>query len=452
MTYSKHDATLTPATQSATVDRWWAQYLHHLGKHGVKKDSIPWYQLRVEQLLKRHPSVRSRDIAPADIESHLQYLLSRAIPLWQFQQTLDAIRRFGSYTQAPWSEAIHWLHWRKLAFDQSVHQNGERLQDGILPGDTTLRSFVLSLRLQHRSLRTEQTYVRWVIRCCQFHSISTAGQLEERHIAPFLDHLVGDGQVSVSTQRQALNALVTFFRETTGQSTIDVGAYQASAKPRQIPVILGKDEIRSVVNHLSTPELRLASLLMYGAGLRLMEVMRLRIKDIDAALGLILVYEGKGGISRRTPLPSSLMPALKDQMARVQVLHTDDLARGYGIASLPRGLSTKLGNAARDLAWQYLFPSRQLAIDPLDGSVKRHHLDVSVLQKSVRLAIRASGITKPASCHSFRHSFATHLMESGSDIRTIQELMGHQDVQTTMIYTHVLNRPGLGVRSPADSL
>lgn len=196
----------------------------------------------------------------------------------------------------------------------------------------------------------------------------------------------------------------------------------------------------------------LAAALMYGSGLRLMEVIRLRIQDLDLDHRLVLIHDGKGGGSRRTPMPETLVERLEVQMARVLEVHQDDIGHGYGLASLPRGLGHKVGSAAKDFSWQYLFPASRLAIDPWDGVMKRHHVDETMVQKSVRLAVQRAGITKRASCHTFRHSFATHLLEQGYDIRSVQELLGHRDVQTTMIYTHVLNRPGVAIRSPADLL
>jgi len=221
---------------------------------------------------------------------------------------------------------------------------------------------------------------------------------------------------------------------------------------RQVPTVLSVDEVRAVLHGIPDPTQRLMATLLYGAGLRLMELVRLRLKDVDLPHRLLLVLDGKGGRSRRVPLPESVVPALEAQMAEVRRLHAVDLEEGFGAASLPPGLGRKLGAAAREAAWQYLFPAPARGRDPLDGQEKRHHLHETTLQKTMRLAVQQAGLTKRASCHTLRHSFATHLLEGGQDIRTVQELLGHADVQTTMIYTHVLNRPGLAVRSPADLL
>ena len=258
--------------------------------------------------------------------------------------------------------------------------------------------------------------------------------------------------VSGSTQRQALNGLVAFLTVVRGRTSVSVGDYLTGQATRQVPTVLSVAEVRTILGLMEDPVLQLAATLMYGAGLRLLETVRLRVQDIDLPHRLILVRHGKGDGSRRTPLPESLVPRLEAQIAAVARLHEEDLRRGCGAASLAPGMAAKLGAAARDLAWAYVFPAGGLAIDMRDGQLKRHHVHESLLQKAVRRAVLASGITKRASCHTFRHSFATHLLEQGQDIRTVQELLGHADVQTTMIYTHVLNRPGLSVRSPADWL
>ncbi|GDY13326.1 hypothetical protein LBMAG53_22040 [Planctomycetota bacterium] len=198
--------------------------------------------------------------------------------------------------------------------------------------------------------------------------------------------------------------------------------------------------------------MRLAATLLYGSGLRVMEAVRLRLKDIDLAHRIIVVFDGKGGASRRTPMPESLVPQIESQIEQVAELHAEDLRIGFGSASLSPSLTRKFGSAAKHLSWQYLFPASRLALDPLDSVMKRHHLDVSHLQKTVRRAVMDAGLTKRVSCHTFRHTFATQLIEGGCDIRSVQEVLGHQDVRTTMIYTHVLNRPGLAMRSPADTL
>lgn len=434
---------------------WWKGFFEVLVKQGIAQTALPWYRRRVEFLLQRYPGVRSVDLSGEAVNAHLEAMDGLHLPSWQLHQTLDALQRFGTHCQCSWLSAVDWLAWRRrwhLGFGDGPRLTLTEIETGSLPTDPALREFAIQLRTQQLSLRTEATYRDWVERCRKHHGLPSAGDLQERHLGPFIHHLTSERQVSSNTQRQALNALVSFFRETRGVSTVEIGAFQPSKKPRQMPTVLSVQEVRNVLAKITDPTIHLAASLLYGAGLRLMELVRLRIKDLDFAHRAILVLDGKGGGSRRTPMPEVLFALLQRQVERVEQIHQDDVARGFGLTSLPLGLSRKIGSAAGELAWQYVFPAQRLAIDPLDQILKRHHLNETHLQKLVHKAVLAAGLTKRASCHTFRHSFATHLLERGYDIRSVQELLGHRDVQTTMIYTHVLNRPGLAVRSPADLL
>jgi integron integrase len=309
-----------------------------------------------------------------------------------------------------------------------------------------LRAFI---RRKHYSIRTEQAYVDWVRRFLAFHAPIPPDRLAEPEISAFLTHLAVREKVAASTQNQALNALVFFFRNVL-QNNLEAPFQLVRAKrPLRLPTVLSKEEVHRVLRGLSGEYLLMAQLL-YGSGLRLMEVLRLRVKDIDFDLRQILVHDGKGFKDRVTMLPDRLIAPLQAHLEIVRQMHEADLGRGFGSVYLPYALERKYPGAARDWRWQYVFPSDRLSTDPRTGILGRHHVDESGLQKEVRRAARAAGIQKPVGCHTFRHSFATHLLESGSDIRTVQELLGHQDVKTTMIYTHVLNRGGLAVRSPLD--
>lgn len=306
-----------------------------------------------------------------------------------------------------------------------------------------------AIRLKHYSIRTEQAYADWIKRFILFHKKRHPAQMSEKEVTEFLTHLAREGKVAASTQNQALSALLFLYKEVLRQEIGWLDGVERAKKPARLPVVLSREEARKLLGELSgTP--RLMASLLYGSGLRLMECVRLRVKDIDFGYAQITVRDAKGGKDRVTMLPVELAAPLQRHLARVQAQHDEDLEDGYGTVFLPFALDRKFPNAEREWAWQYVFPSSRLAMDPRTGKKQRHHMAEGILQSAVKLAVRKSGLTKPASCHSLRHSFATHLLERGSDIRTVQELLGHKDVSTTMIYTHVLNRPGLGVRSPLD--
>ena len=260
-----------------------------------------------------------------------------------------------------------------------------------------------------------------------------------------------DKNVAASTQNQALSAILFLYREILKQPLDWLDGVERAKKPLKLPVVFTKEEVRAVLLQLEGLKWLMASLL-YGSGLRLMECVRLRVKDVDFGYNQIVVRNGKGNKDRVTVLPVSLKEPLQEHLAKVRALHNKDLREGFGRVYLPFALEKKYANANREWGWQYVFPSSKRSVDPRSGIVRRHHIAETVLQRAVKAAIRAAGITKPGSCHTFRHSFATHLLEAGYDIRTVQELLGHKDVSTTMIYTHVMNKGGQGVRSPIDVL
>ncbi len=351
------------------------------------------------------------------------------------------------------------------------------------------------LRAKHYSYRTEQTYIDWIRRYIRFHNPRiNLGELT-RHprdmgapeIQAFLLHLANDRSVSASTQNQALSAILFLYREVLHKD-IEPILLSTAKRPQRLPTVLTRQEALQIIGHM-TGVYKLMAQLLYGSGLRLMECLRLRIKDIDFDYRTITVRDGKGEKDRIVPLPETVIPDLRRQIERVRLLHEEDLAAGHGEVYLPYALAEKYPNAARELAWQYLFPASQLSRDPRPPSaggrlpvpppftkaqiiasptstpqlanmqtfqpinvqpLRRHHLDPSALQRAIKTAVRRSGIAKRVTAHTFRHSFATHLLQAGYDIRTVQELLGHKDVRTTMIYTHVLQRGGLAVRSPLD--
>jgi integron integrase len=308
-----------------------------------------------------------------------------------------------------------------------------------------------AVQSRHYSRRTEQTYVNWVKRFIHFHSNQNLLKMGEKEINAFLSHLAVNEHVSASTQTQALCAIVFLYRHVLNK---DIGLLEGlirAKKPKRLPVVLTKQETKAVIGFLEGDKW-LMGMLLYGAGLRLMECLRLRVQDVDFSRNEITVRYGKGAKDRVTMLPESLKKPLQDHLRKVKEIHEKDLAGGWGRVQLPDALDRKYPNAPADWRWQWVFPQENRWKNTKTGEEGRHHIDESLVQKAVRDAAAKTGLTKRATCHTFRHSFATHLLEGGYDIRTVQELLGHSDVKTTMIYTHVLNRGPAGVRSPVDGL
>ena len=310
------------------------------------------------------------------------------------------------------------------------------------------------MRLKHYSIRTERAYSEWIRRFIRYHGKRHPRDMAEAEVTAFLTHLAREGHVAAATQNQALSALLFLYKEVLKQEIGWLDGVERASQPKRLPVVLTREEVRKVFAHLQgTP--RLMAGLLYGSGLRVMECVRLRVKDVDFGYARVMVRDGKGEKDRVTMLPVNLSAPLQRHLRKVEAQFEQDLEEGVAGVHLPYALARKYPNAEREWAWQYIFPSSRISTDPRPrngqaGRRGRHHLDESTLQQAVKRAVRAAGLKKPATCHTFRHSFATHLLESGYDIRTVQELLGHKDVSTTMIYTHVLNRPGIGVKSPLD--
>lgn len=305
------------------------------------------------------------------------------------------------------------------------------------------------IRARHYSPRTEKTYVSWIRRYVVYHGKRHPSELDDEHVRQFLAHLANEQRVSASTQNQALCAILFLYRYVlrTGLDWID--DIEPARRSAKLPVVMTRDETRAVLGQMTGTSWLMASLL-YGSGLRIMECCRLRVKDIDFQRGEITVRSGKGRKDRVTVLPRTIVEPLKAHLSRVRRLYRQDVEAGMGNVELPGAFARKSPGAAREWGWQWVFPARKTHVDRVSGEFRRHHRHPSVLQRDFKQAVRNAGINKHVTCHVLRHSFATHLLESGTDIRTLQELLGHKDLSTTAIYLHVLNKGGMGVRSPLD--
>jgi integron integrase len=309
-----------------------------------------------------------------------------------------------------------------------------------------------AIRVRHYSIRTEEAYVQWSRRFILFHHKRHPSSMGADEVNAFLTHLAVEESVSVSTQNQALSALVFLYKNVLDDPLPWLSDVVRARRPRRLPIVLTRDDVRRILAELEGRP-KLIAAILYGTGLRLLEALRLRVKDIDFVTRIILVREGKGDVDRRTMLPRPVIEPLHEHLIGVRRLHEADLEAGLGEVWLPHALGRKYPNAGKEWGWQYAFPASYRSTDPRSGIIRRHHLDESTVQKAVRRGVLGAGVKGPVGCHTLRHCFATHLLEDGYDIRTIQELLGHRDVKTTMIYTHVLNNAGgRGVRSPLENL
>jgi len=307
------------------------------------------------------------------------------------------------------------------------------------------------MRLKHYAYRTARTYTGWIKRLILFHDKKHPGEMGEPEVEALLTWLAVDRKVAKSTQNQAFNALIFLYRDVLKcplEGRIDA---VRSFKKQRLPIVMSKEETQRVLSAMNGTTQLMAKLL-YGSGIRLMECIRLRVKDIDFEINEIRVHSGKGDRDRLVPLPESIKAALKTHLERVKLIHENDLSKGYGEVYLPNALDRKYPTAGKEWEWQYVFPSNKISRDPRKNVIRRHHMDPSSLDRAIKRAVKLAGVTKRITSHTFRHSFATHLLQTGTDIRTIQSLLGHNDVSTTMIYTHVLRQGGQGVKSPLDTL
>lgn len=448
------------------VARFWGAYLDTLRLFRIPDKALPWYRRHVESFIRAHPGRRLREHSPDSIQRWLATQGRNPQMLaWRFRQHVDALRLlFSHQLRMDWAKSFDWDHWiggsqalepdhPTLARTYTVIEKQIREPNNPLGKrhPALYRRFLTVMRTRNYSANTEKTYLGWIGRYLLFHGDRDPLVGAEQAVASFLEHLALKRKVASATQAQALNALVFFYAQVAAQPLGDIGAFRQANRPRRLPTVLSPAEVQKLFAHLHG-HAALMVRLMYGTGLRVMECVRLRVMDLDFDYRQILVRMGKGDKDRSVPMPETLHPLLEQQGAQVKVLHEQDLAAGFGSVFLPDALARKYPNADKELGWQYLFPATRVARDPRTGVMRRHHLHPSVVQKAVRSAARRAGIAKRVSSHTLRHSFATHLIQGGSDIRTVQALLGHADVSTTMIYTHVAGIGSQGVRSPLDRL
>lgn len=306
------------------------------------------------------------------------------------------------------------------------------------------------LQLKHYAYSTEKNYISWIMRYIYFNDKTHPDKLGKEDIEKFLTYLATKREVSSSTQNQALNAILFLYKQVLNRDMEQDFQFVRAKRSRHLPTVFTREEVQSILNFLDGIHWLIASLL-YGSGLRMNEALKLRVKDVNLDSNLLTIRDAKGNKDRTTMIPSKLINPLQMQIEKVKYIHEQDLKSGYGTVEIPMALNRKYPGLDKELGWQYVFPAKNLSTDPRSGELRKHHIYESSIQKAVKRAIRKSGIVKHASCHTLRHSFATHLLENGYDIRTVQELLGHKSVKTTMIYTHVLNKGPLGVKSPLDS-
>jgi len=456
-------------TLHTSIERFWDNYLFILKKNAIPKKSIPWYRKHAEAYIKANKNTPLNSQTAQDIDCYLN-AKGRLTNLkeWQFRQIADAIRLlFTELIQPQWSKSYDWYQWR--AFARELESDHPSLMRDADPGSLVAPSsnqhilrfrtnyaeihlaFVKTIRVRQVAVKTEKTYEQWIARFLRYCNWQEIDSLGLENIKSFLEYLAVSRKVSASTQKVALNALIFLFREVLGRDVENILAFTRASSKQRIPTVLSVDEIKCLFEKMNGRSKLMASL-MYGTGMRVMECTRLRVQDIDFDYQQITVREAKGNKQRVVPLPEKLAPLVRAHLVQVKAIYDDDLSAGFGEVLLPAALARKMGAAAKSFSWQYVFPATRLAFDYRTGKTRRHHIHETGLQKAIRNAAKKANFTKRVTSHTLRHSFATHLLESGKDIRLIQELLGHADINTTMIYTHVIKKGGLAVKSPFDVL
>jgi len=443
-------------TKARNISKFWEQYRQAVVDSGIAPRFAEWYVRWAQKFAVSLKNKPLKERTETDIQDFLEALKNqKGIEEWQVKQARDA---------------LGFLYDRFLRLDTKGDvgkgqgslrpsrkgESNQEFRDRVTEKDEMKERFNqlferlrAELRVRHYSYHTEQAYEQWIQRFLAFHGLKAPEELGPQHIREYLDYLAEVRLVSASTQNQALNAIVFLFSQVLKVDPGEFGDFARAKRPRRIPEVLTATEVRKLLAQLDGMHFIMAGL-MYGAGLRLMECLRLRVKDIDFEARQIIVRDGKGQKDRVTVLPEKYIPLLREQLGYARRLYEKDREGGIPGVYIWPALERKYPNASKEWIWQYVFPSPRLSVDPVTKTVRRHHVHASGIQRAVKEAAKRAGIAKRVTCHTLRHSFATHLLERGYDIRTVQELLGHSDVSTTMIYTHVLNKPGLAVKSPVD--
>jgi integron integrase len=453
------------------VRRFWDRFIKSVYDHGVKPPADRWYVIRAEQYIRAHPGRRLASHSASDITRYLEHQGRLYTPHdWQFRQLVDAIHILFSLVAVPWLDEVDWDYWRSsatsLATDhvtvikqrQAVHTSARpaTIHKGLLRElrerhPATLSALDTALRLRNYSVNTAQIYERWACRFILFAGDRDPGSLSAPDVAAFLEHLAVDCNVTPNTQNQALNALVFLFDQALRRPLGDLGEVARAKRPKRKPVVLSRNEVAGLLDQLKGIHWIMTALI-YGTGMRTSECIGLRVQDIEFDRSIIMIRDGKGQKDRVVCLPESLVKPLELQLSRAKALHQDDLAEGYGECDLPNTLASHYPGQLTSWERQYVFPSGRLVLVPGVNRIRRQPMHENTLLNAISRAAQRAKIGKRVNPRALRHSFATHLLESGHDIRTVQELLGHADVSTTMIYTHVVRREDGEIISPLASV
>ena len=445
--------------------RFWNNYITVLHERNIPSSKYHWYVRHCEQFIQSYTEIRLRGHTRETLSKYLSATLQNPnLHDYTKLQIIDAISALFLTVRSPLYNQIDWDYWKmsckSLETDhdtvarnnfQLKKYSNQQLDSASHHNSEDIKKVIYVIRTKGFSIRTEKTYIHWISRFLTFSKASKANELNDQSVIDYLSYLAIDKAVAPATQSLALNAISFYFKSILQQELGDIRRFVKAKKRHKLPIVLTTDEVSTILDALSGVQLLLVSL-MYGGGLRLMEAVRLRVQDVDFGYQQIIIRNAKGNKERVVPLPVKLVVPFKSHMSNIKEQHSDDLKNDLGSVYMPSELVRKYGKSDKQWVWQYIFPSNKLSVDPKSKAIRRHHLHESTLQKAVRNTARKVGIEKRVSCHTFRHSFATHNLERGMDIRTLQELLGHNDVSTTMIYTHTANFSKGKTSSPLDFL